>query len=130
MTEQQKVRCFGSVDRPYESVRDALHGLVFPSGAATQLHVHSICDREKTAGLPSVTRIAMGWDVLANASTSLTVTSAEIYASPLSPSDTQLEIEGHCSALHEAGDDARPCVAEAWIHALLAEIIESLRRAC
>jgi hypothetical protein len=129
MTEQQKVRCYGSVDRPYESVRDALHGLVLPSGAATQLRVHSISDGEKTAGLPSVTRIAMGWEG-ANPSTSLTVTSAEIYASPLSPSYTQLEIEGHCSALHEAGGDARACVAEACIHTLLGEIIESLRRAC
>ncbi len=129
MTEQQKVRCYGSVDRPYESVRAALHRLVLTRGAKSSLHVRSICDQEGVAGLPSVTRLTMGWEG-ENPSTPLTVTSAEIYVSPLSPSDTQLEIEGHGPALHEVCGDARACLADGCVHALLVDIVGSLRLAC
>jgi hypothetical protein len=123
--EQRKVRCCASVDRPYASVREALHRPRLAGADAASVYVHSICDQENIAGLPSVTRVALDWGH-ANACAPLAVTSAEIYASPLSAGETQLEVEGH------VGPDLRSDVesdraAEASIHALLDDVIEHLR---
>jgi hypothetical protein len=127
MPEQRKVQCCASVDRPYASVRDALHRLPLASSAAAPVHIHSICDRENIAGLPSVTRLTLMWEH-ADASAPLPVTSAEIYASALSAAETHLEIEGHVPAAPGLRSDAEgDRVAGVCIHALLEEVIERLR---
>ncbi len=127
MPEQRKVQCCASVDRPYASVRDALHRPRLAGADAASVYVHSICDQENIAGLPSVTRVTLDWNH-AEASGPLPVTSAEIYASPLSASETQLEIEGHVAVAADLQSDA-DCdrAAEASIHALLDNVIERLR---
>jgi hypothetical protein len=130
MSEQRKVHCCASVDRPYASVRDALHRPLLESTAAAAVHMHSICDREDNAGLPAVTRVALDWEH-AEGFPPLPVTSAEIYASPLSASETQLEIEGHVTGAPDqlgAAEGEGDRAAEVSIHALLAEVIERLRR--
>lgn len=131
MTEQQKVHCYARVDRPYESVRDVLHRLQLASGAVAPVHIHSICDQRHVAGLPSVTRVTLGWEAT-DAPTSTPVSSAEIYASALSPSETQLEIEGHCHPPPRAGADASggpaaDSAAEKCILTLLESLIQQLR---
>ncbi len=128
MPEQRKVRCCASVERPYASVRDALHRLPLASAVAATGDVHSICDQENVAGLPAVTRVTLGWEHT-ETSAPLLVTSAEIYAWALSAASTQLEIEGHvvpASGPESDADGGR--VAGACLQALLEKIIDRLRR--
>ena len=127
MSEQRKVRCCASVDRPYASVRDALHRLPLATPAAATGDVHSICDQENVAGLPSVTRVTLGWEH-AERSAPLPVTSAEIYAWALSPAETRLEIEGHASPASGPGSDTDGRVAGACLQPLLERLIDRLRR--
>jgi hypothetical protein len=128
MPEQRKVQCRASVDRPYASVRDALHRLPLASASAASIHVHSVCDQENIAGLPSVTRVTLGWEH-AEASAPLPVTCAEIYASALSAAETRLEIEGHgvpASGLWSDPEGDR--LAGVCLRAILEKVIDRLRR--
>ena len=127
MSEQQKVRCCASVDQPYASVRDALHRVPLATPAAATGDVRSICDQQKVAGLPSVTRITFGWEH-AERSAPFPVTSAEIDAWALSPAETRLEVEGHVAPASGPGSDADARVAGACPQALLETIIDRLRR--
>jgi hypothetical protein len=127
MSELRKVQCYGAVKRPYASVRDALHRLPH-AGSATSVHIHSICDQERVAGLPSVTRVTLGWE-RPDGAPYLPVTSAEIYASAASPSETHIEVEGHVASGPGATADAdRDRVAERCIRSLLQGVIEGLSR--
>jgi hypothetical protein len=125
MSEQRKVRCCASVNRPYASVMGAIHRLSLASTAAAPVHVHSICDQEHVAGLPSVTRVALDWE-RAEPSAPLPVTSAEIYAWAHSPAETQLEVEGHVAPA--SGPESDADVAGASLQALLEKLIDRLRR--
>ena len=134
MPEQRKVQCCASVDRPYASVRNALHRLPLASAAAASVDVHSVCDQENVAGLPPVTRVTLGCQHAsrrtdhADAEASL-VSSAEIYASARSAAETQLEIEGHVVRPSGAPIDFEgERVAGACLRTLLESIIEDLRR--
>jgi hypothetical protein len=127
MTEPEKVHGYARVDRAYEFVRAALHRLLIEGETAAPLSVRSICDQHDVAGLPDLTRATLGVvneDVHAPSH----LASAEIYASALSPSETQIEIEGHCVARSEGCIDAAAREAtEAHIRSLLGTIVERIR---
>jgi hypothetical protein len=127
MTEQQKVRDYARVDRPYESVREAFHRLAHANSDAEPAHFQSICDEANRAGLPPTTRVTLAWEA-AGSSGPVPVSSAEIYASALSPSETQLEIEGHCPARPGSRcDGGGDRVADVCVHTILESIVERLR---
>jgi hypothetical protein len=127
MPEQRKVQYSASVDRPYATVRDALHRLPLASAPAASVHVHSVCDQEHIAGLPSVTRVTLGCEP-AEASALPPVTSAEIYASALSSAETQLDIEGHLVPAAGLCSDAEDDRVRAFLRALLQTVIDRLHR--
>lgn len=121
MSEPRKLRCYAYVNRPYATVRTALHqrplellkqattsaadraGSLAGSlrvgvgpievGVGVRIHVHAVRDEDGVAGLSPVTRVVLGWEA-ANASGLFPLMSAELCAWPLSSSETQLEIEG------------------------------------
>jgi hypothetical protein len=127
MTEPEKVRGYARVDRAYEFVRDALHRLLIEGDTAAPLSVRSICDQHDVAGLPDLTRATLGVGNEDEHAPSH-LASAEIYASALAPSETQIEIEGHCVARADCCIDAAAReAAEAHIRALLGTIVERIR---
>jgi hypothetical protein len=127
MTEQLKVRDYARLDRPYESVRAALRRLALASSDTEPAHFESICDQSNQAGLPPSTRVTLAWEA-SSSSGPAPVSSAEIYASALSRSETQLEIEGHCPARSGTPCDAsNGHVADTCIHTILESIVERLR---
>ncbi len=121
MTEPRQLRTYAYVNRPYETVRAALHqrpleilkqattsaGARASSLAASlrvgvggiqvgvglSVQVKAVRDEDGVAGLGPVTRVQLGWEA-ANAASFFPVMSAELSAWPLSASETQLEIEG------------------------------------
>jgi hypothetical protein len=126
MTEPHKVHCYGRVHRSYESVRGALHRLV-TAGDAAPVSVHSIRDEHGIAGLPDLTRATLGVKDAAPVDSNR-LASAEIYASAVSPSETQIEIEGHCIDQVRGWVDPRAReVAEMHVHTLLEGVIERIR---
>lgn len=128
MTEPQKVHCYARIDRPYESVRSVLHGLLVEGATTAPVRVHSIRDDHDVAGLPAHTRATVGVrDEAPHESNQLI--SAEIYASALSPTETGIEVEGHCVD-GERGlvNSAARAIAEAHVHSLLEGVVERIRR--
>jgi hypothetical protein len=128
MTAPPNVRCYGRVDRSYELVRDALDGLVLTSAGAAPLRVQSLCHQESLAGLPAVTRATIG---SMGANSDVPEITSEVYASRVSSSETQIEVDGHfpLPGKPETGASRAPA-AEAYVRRLLEDIIESLRRTC
>ena len=127
MTEPEKVRGYARVDRTYEFVRDALHRLLIEGETAAPVSVRSICDQHDVAGLPDLTRATLGVDN-DDVHAPSHLASAEIYASALAPSETQIEIEGHGMARADGCIDAAAReAAEAQIRALLGAIVERIR---
>jgi hypothetical protein len=128
MTEPHKVHCYAHVDRPYESVRGVLHKLLTRDETAATPCVHSICDQHGAAGLPDLTRATLGvTDAASHESNALA--SAEIYATALSPGETQIEIEGHCvDRTHGWVDASAKGAAETHVRALLESVVERIRR--
>ena len=54
--------------------------------------------------------------------------SAEVYVTALSPWETQIEIEGHCSSRGDGSlDGATREIAEAHAHTLLDTLVERIR---
>jgi len=127
MTEQQKVHCYARVDRTYDVVRDALHRLFIDGETTAPVSVRSVCDQHDVAGLPDLTRVTLGVGH-EEACQPSHLASAEIYASALSPSETQIEIEGHCACRAQGATDAAAAgVAEAHARALLGTIVDRIR---
>jgi hypothetical protein len=127
MTEPHKVRRLAQIDRPYESVRACLHGLFVARSETEPNHMHSISDQHDIAGLPDSTRMTLGLEE-ATGRGSKHVDSAEVYASALSPSETQIEVECHCTARPEVwGDEESRAVAETELQTLLESLVERIR---
>jgi hypothetical protein len=128
MSEQRKVRCDGGIDRPYESVREALHRLPRKSTPEAALHLNWIHDQAAASGLPAVTRASLGWGRQEDVRT-FPVNSAEIYAMQVSRSETRLELEGHCASCGAGEETASgDRNAEVWLQTLLGTIVDRLQR--
>jgi hypothetical protein len=128
MTEPHKFRRLARIDRPYESVRVCLHRLFVAKGDPEPNHIHTIYDQHGIAGLPDSTRVTLGLEE-ATGCGSKHVDSAEIYASALSPFETQIEVECHCtSRLSVWADEAARVVAETRVQTLLEDLVERIRR--
>jgi hypothetical protein len=127
MTEPHKFRRLARIDRPYESVRACLHSLFVAKRDRDPNHLHSIYDQHDIAGLPDSTRVTLGLEE-ATGRGSKHVDSAEIYASALSPFETQIEVECHCTSQRGVwvDEDARD-VAETRVQTLLETLVERIR---
>lgn len=128
MTEPHKFRRLARIDRPYESVRACLHSLFATRTDPAPNKLHSICDQHAVAGLPDSTRVALGLEEVTGCG-SKHVDSAEIYASALSPFETQIEVECHCTSQPAVWTDVESRdVAETRVQALLESLVEGIRR--
>jgi hypothetical protein len=129
MTEPHKVHCYARIDRSYESVRGVLHKLHTAGETAAPLCVRTICDEHGAAGLPDLTRATLGIiDEAPHESNCLE--SAEIYASAVSPRETQIEIEGHCiDRTHGWVNASARGDAETHVQRLLEKVVERIRSA-
>lgn len=128
MTEPHKVCCYACIDRPYEAVRSALHELLVEGATTAPLRLDSIYDDHDVAGLPDHTRATANIRDEAPHESSHLI-SAEIYASALSPSETRIEVQGHCvDRDHSSVNPAARAIAEAHVHSLLDDVVEHIRR--
>ncbi len=159
MSEPRTVRCYAYVNRPYDAVRTALHertadllrtATVSANGRAHEVaanlkvtaagleigvdvNVQILTVREGAGvgGFSPVTRVTLTWEA-ARHTALFPLMAAELAAWPLSPSETQLEIEGAYrppfgiigSAIDAAVGNR---VAEATVHRLLEDLVEQLR---
>jgi hypothetical protein len=158
--KNRTVRCYNYVNRPYKDVREVFHRhpldllhratssaaararplvstLHAPIGAIevgvdVHVHVRGVTDEKSPADGSDVTRVEIRWES-DRAPAIFPVMHATLSASPLSPSETQLEIEGEyqppLGALGTAADAwVGHRIAEAVVHRLLAEIVAELQR--
>ena len=121
MSKPRDLRCYAYVDRPYETVRQALHERPLELlqratasaaeranalttslragaegveiGVDVRMHIHAVRDEEGVAGLSPVTRVSLGWEA-ARIPGAFPIMSAELSAWPITSSETRLEIEG------------------------------------
>lgn len=160
MSKRVDLRHYGYVNRPYEAVRTALHehplellqqatnsaaaraGSVatslrvsiagFEIGISLRLRIHGVHDDEGVAGLSPVTRVELGWEA-ASTPALFPLMSAQLSAWPLSPTETQLEIEGAYQPPmgpvgHAIDAAVGHRIAQASVHRFLEDIVEQLRR--
>jgi hypothetical protein len=122
MAELRKVRGYATLDRPYGAVKAAFHRLMFAAPSGPAVRIHAIDHQEHPAGLLPVTRVTLGCELVAPCGHRHT-SSAEIYATEASASETRFEMEVHWT---EKKGDVDPD-AERCVQALLEAIVEVLR---
>ena len=160
MTEPRKLRCYQYINRPYEKVRAVLrerasdvfkHATTSAAaradtlastlrvgiggievGVDVRIHVGAIRDEPWIAGIPSVTRMTLGWEA-ARATALFPSMQAELSAWPLFATETQLEIQGEyrppLGIVGKAADAiGGHFLAEAAVQTFLEDIVEQLRR--
>jgi hypothetical protein len=130
MSEPLKIRRFASLNVPYELTRERLDRLA-GEAVGPCVHVHAICHREDSAGLPALTRVTLGCGHPAGgADPAFAMTAAEIYASAVSDAETRLEAEGHFVVRPDAAlEPSVERAAAAAIEALLETLVTRLQRA-
>jgi hypothetical protein len=160
MSERTNLRCYGYVNRPFSEVRELLHrdplellqratkaastrarGLVatlrielagIELGVDVRPYVKGVSDEEGIAGLPPGTTVDLRWEA-DRARALFPLMSARLSASPLSSTETQLELEGQYQPpLGIAGSLLNAAVghriAEASVHRLFEDVLEQLRQ--
>ncbi|HEY8090766.1 MAG TPA: hypothetical protein VIF09_23050 [Polyangiaceae bacterium] len=160
MSEPRKLRCYQYVNRPYGAVREllrerplevfqrattsaaaradaiaaSLHTAIagVEVGVDVRIHVHAIQDEQGIAGVAPLTCITLAWEATRGAAL-FPVMKADLSFWPLTPSETQLEIEGaYRPPLGVVGNAVDAAighrVAEATVHRFLDDVVEQLRR--
>jgi hypothetical protein len=160
MSERTTLRCYGYVNRPFAEVRELLHrdplellqratkaasartrGLVaslryevagIEIGVDVRPYVNRVADDEGVAGLPPGTTVELRWEA-DRAPSMFPMMSARLSASPITSTETQLELEGRyqpplgaAGSLLDAAIGHR--IAEASVHRLFDDLLEQLRR--
>jgi hypothetical protein len=159
MSEPRKLRSYQYVNRPYERVRELLHReplkllqrattsaaarastlmanlrlqvAGFEIGVDVRVLVRRVRDERAAPGNVPVTLVELSWEAVHMPAIFPSML-AEVSAQPLSPSETQIEIEGSywppLGVLGNAVDAAvGHRIAEATVHRLLMDLVEQLR---
>jgi hypothetical protein len=160
MSEPRNLRCYQYVDRPYEKVRELFHSRPLELlqrattsaaaradslgaslkvkvggielGVDVRAYVQRVRDEPGIAGLSPITCVDLGWEA-ARASAFFPSMQAVLSASPLSATETQLEVEGaYQPPFGQLGSAIDAVfmhrVAEAAVHRFLNDVVEQIRR--